>query len=296
MHYLKSWFSVLLLVVSLALAGCGGSGSGSGTAADPLASGTTGGGGTVGGGGGGTQVSSSGVIMFTSAASAVPGSQTSMLEPYDKTVDPTIIPAVSVLQLIPFKLTDSNGNPRVGVPVTMYVYSINPTKNPNDVTIDFLVPTTIEGAIIGPNPEPNQQTITTDSAGMGIFNVSTGIVSPSPGSFTALTVVFKAVTNDAVPVTAFVGRQYSLTSNLPTLTIAPSTASFGTGTDITFTIAGGFKPYTVSSSNSGRVTATLQADGTTVLAHLVDTTAWTGAVTISAIDSAGQTVSATVAR
>jgi len=289
MHYLKSCFSLLLLFVCLALTGCGGSSSGSGTAvSDPMAAGTTGGsGGTLSGGG---------VIMFTSAASSSPGSQTSMLDSYEKTVNPAITPVVSVLQLIPFMVTDSNNKPRVGVPVTLTVYSINPTKNPNDVTIDYLVPTTIEGSVLGPNPEPNQQTITTDSAGMGIFNVSTNIVSPSPGSFTAVTVVFKAVTSDAIPVTAFVGRLYSLTSSLPTLTIAPSTASFGTGTDISFTIAGGIGPYTVSSNNTGRVTATLQADGTTVLAHLVDTTAWTGAVTISVIDSAGQTASATVTR
>lgn len=144
-----------------------------------------------------------GVIMFTSAAGSTPGSQTNMLDPYNGKVDPAVTPGVRVLQLISFKLTDSNGNPRVNEPVTLTVYSIS-SLNPNDVTIDFLV---------NPVTEPNQQTITTDSAGMGIFNVAVDLISPVAGSFTASTVVFKAVTNtDTFPVTAYVGRMYSLTT------------------------------------------------------------------------------------
>ena len=196
----------MLMVFCLALAGCGSSSSS--TSSDPLAStGSNSENGTPGSGTSG----SAGVIMFTSAASLLPGGQSNMLEPYEGVVDPAVTPAVSVLQPIPFKLTDSNGNARVGVPVTFYVYSIT-SLDPSDVTINFLAPTTIDGTIIGQNPEPNQQTITTDSAGMGIFNVSTDIISPPADSFTALTVVFKAVTNDTVPVTAYVGRSYSLTT------------------------------------------------------------------------------------
>lgn len=204
MRHLKRFFPLMLMILSLALAGCGSSSSGS-TPNDPLAptdSGTDPGSGTA---------VNSGVIMFTSSASLSPGGQTNMLEPYAGVVDPAVTPSVSVLQPIPFKLTDSNGQPRVGVPVTFYVYSIT-SLDPGDVTINFLVPTTIDGTIIGTNPEPNQQTITTDSAGMGIFNVATNIASPASGSFTAVTVVFKAVTNDTVPVTAYVGRIYSLTT------------------------------------------------------------------------------------
>lgn len=147
-----------------------------------------------------------GVIMFTSAASATPGGQTNMLTPYEATLKAPPPASVNVLQLIPFKLTDSNGNPRVGVPVTLSVYSVNPTSNSSEVTIDFLT---------APITEPNQTTITSDSAGMGIFNVRTNITSPLACSFTAKTVVFKAVTNDVPPVTAYVGRDYALTTECP---------------------------------------------------------------------------------
>lgn len=237
-------------------------------------------------------VRGTGVIMFTDKAGTKPGEQSNMLEPWSKDgVDSTIVPSVDVLQLVPFKVTDSNGNPRVGVPITLSVYSIT-TLRPDDVTIDFLVPSFPDTAVT----EPNQQTITSDSAGMVIFNVAVNIKTPLPGSFTSSSVVFKARTNDPIPVTAYVGGSYSMTSKLPTLVISPAAASFGTATDITFTISGGVKPFGVTSNNTSRVTATLQPDGVTVVAHLVDTTAWTGSVTISATDSAGQTVSATVSR
>ena len=147
-----------------------------------------------------------GVIMFTNEAGLKPGEQTNMLEPWSREdVDSTIAPRVNVLQLLPFKVTDSNGNPRVGVPITLSVYSIT-SLNPGDVTVDFLV---------SPVTEPNQRTITTDSAGMGIFNVAVTLVTPPPGSFTAASVVFKAVTNDAIPVTAYVGGTYSMTGKDP---------------------------------------------------------------------------------
>ena len=147
-----------------------------------------------------------GVIMFTDKAGLPPGEQSNMLEPWSmKGVDPAITPRVAVLQLLPFKVTDSNGNPRVGVPITLSVYSIT-SRDPGDVTIDFLVP---------PLTEPDQRTITTDSAGMGIFNVAVVLTSPPIGSFIASSVVFKATTNDAIPVTAYVGGSYSITAKLP---------------------------------------------------------------------------------
>lgn len=143
-----------------------------------------------------------GVVMFTDFAGLAPLSQSNMLEPLAKEV-PIGSGTWAYLPLMPFKITDSNGNPRVGVPVTLSVYSIS-TLNPNDVTIDFLVP---------PISEPNQKTITSDSAGMGIFNVSVRLNAPaSEKSTNTVTVVYKAVSNDTIPVTAYIGQSYSLTT------------------------------------------------------------------------------------
>lgn len=290
MRYLKRLFPCVLLLSSLALTGCGGSNAGSNSSvSDPFSN--------LSSSRSGTGTSSAGVIMFTDAAGLQPGGQTNMLTDFTKTVNPALIPSVSVLQPIPFKLTDSNGNPRVGIPVTMYVYSIT-TLNPNDVTIDFLVPTTISGTVTAPNPEPNQQTITTDSAGMGIFNTEIFITSPPVGSFTSVTVVFKAVTNDPVPVTAYVGQNYSLTSITSALALAPSSLSFA-ATDVagatrTFALSGGVAPYTVNSSDTARVTVSLS--GTSVTATLVDASPWTESVTVSVLDSSGLTASSTITR
>lgn len=195
MQFLKT---VLVLVVSiavLALSGCGGGSDKSTTTKDPFA--TQDNNATSG---------DSGNIMFTDKAGLAQGGQSNMLEPWEiKDVDPSIVPSVAVLQMLPFKVTDSNGNPRVGVPITLSVYSIT-SLDPNDVTVDFLV---------SPVTEPNQRTITTDSAGMGIFNVSVSLKTPPLGSFTSSSVVFKATTNDPIPVTAYVGGSYSMTAKLP---------------------------------------------------------------------------------
>ena len=187
--------AVLLVPLAvLVLAGCG---SGSSGTTSPFS----------GGGGGGT-VSHGGVIMFTSAASAQPGSQVDLLTPASSTVDPTKATLMEFQQLIPFKLTDSKGNPRTGVPVTLSLYSIN--GDAHGVTIDFLVP---------PLSEPNQQTVTTDSAGMGLFNVSVILaVNHTSGLNNLETLVFKAVTNDAVPVVAYVGNSYNVISLTPPVT------------------------------------------------------------------------------
>jgi hypothetical protein len=200
MNVFKLLAIIVVPLVLIALAGCGSDSNGSNSSNSPFSTtnsntntntntATT------------PTAAKSGVIMFTSAAGLAPGSQTNMLDPYNAKVDSAVTSSVSVLQLIPFKVTDSNGNPRVGVPVTLSLYSI--IGNPNGVSINFLVP---------PITEPNQQTITSDSAGMGIFNVSVVLASPVAGSFTASTVVFKAVTNDSIPVTAYVGRTFSLTT------------------------------------------------------------------------------------
>lgn len=238
-----------------------------------------------------------GVIMFSSQAGITPGGQTNVLAPISaEGVDP--LSWYGWVQLIPFKVTDSDGNPRVSVPVTLSVYNINgitPSlinpQNP-DVLIDF-------------SPLPSSvtsQTVTTDSAGQGLFNIFVSLRSYDAGQKDSVSIIFKAVTNDSLPVTAYVGNTYSVTSKVPTpptpsaLAIAPSTASFGSSTDITFTIAGGTAPYNVSSNKSNRVSATLLADGKTVSAHLLDSTQWTDSVAITVIDAKGQTASATVTR
>jgi hypothetical protein len=243
-----------------------------------------------------------GVIMFTDAAGASPGSQSNILTPASYSVDPALSSAWSFMQLIPFKVTDSNGNPRVGVPVTLSVYSISAldssgNPDPSLVKIDFLVL---------PISEPNQQTITTDSAGQGVFNVSVTLASPDPGGVNTANVVFKAVTNENItipatpPVTAYVGNMYTLTSKLPPLTIAPQSTSFAAGdavdATIDFAISGGLSPYKVSSSNSTRVSVSLLADGVTARATLRDASLWAGAVSISATDKAGQIATATLLR
>lgn len=207
-----------------------------------------------------------------------------LLPSMSKEEDPNLASAERFIQLIPFKLTDSNGNPRVGVPVTLSLYS---QSNDSTVVIDYLK---------NPVTEPNQQTVTSDSAGRGVFNVSVTMPMPAPGLTKIESIVYKAVTNDVNPIVAYVGGMYSLTAKLPALVITPSTASFGTATDITFTVSGGVAPYSVTSNNTSRVTVTLQPDGVTAVAHLVDTTQWTGSVIISAKDSAGQTAAATVSR
>lgn len=228
-------------------------------------------------------VRGTGVIMFTDLAGLKPGEQSSMLPPQTKNVDPTVTPAVSFLQLIPFKLTDANGNPRAGVPVTLTVY--NSTGN-------------IDGVVLNPVAAagPAGQTVTTDAAGMGIFNLSVTMVSPELNSFTAGTVVFEAVTNDPNPIAGYVGGSYSLTSSPRPLTISPATAQFETSTERIFTVGGGAKPFTVTSSAPDRVTAALGSDGVTITAGLADDSEWTGTVNITVTDSAGQSATASVTR
>lgn len=276
MRYHKLAVFLLLSAFLLAVAGCGSSNSGNQN--DPLAGGGT--------GPGGPGTATNGRIMFTSAAGIAPDEQTNLLTPASKEVDPAIITSLDFLQLIPFKLTDTEGKARAGVPVKLSVYSIT-SGNPDDVTIDFQVP---------PSSEPAQQTVTTDSAGQGIFNVVVNLATPAPGSLNSVDVVFKAVTNDATPVTAYVGNNYTLSARLPQLVITPGTAEFGSSTELTLTIVGGSRPYTVSSSNSARATALLLPDGQTVAVTLVDPSQWPGAVTISVTDSAGQSASATLNR
>ena len=133
-------------------------------------------------------VRGTGVIMFTSAAGLKPGSQTNMFPQVTLEVDPTLGIDWSYRQLIPFKVTDSNGNPRVGVSVTISATS----SKQNNVT--FV-----------------QTTCITDSAGQGIFSSDIEVGNPVAGGTNTVDVIFKAVTNDPIPVTAYIGGSYSFT-------------------------------------------------------------------------------------
>lgn len=205
-----------------------------------------------------------------------------LLPTLDKTVNPVLASGWCWNQLIPFKVTDSNSNARVGVPVTLSVYS---QSGSSTITIDFHAPTVTE---------PSAATVTTDSAGQGIFNVDICMTTPPAGLTVVDSVVYKAVTSDTIPITAYVGQEYTLTSALPILTLSPPSALFGSSTSITLAIAGGLPPYNVTSSDSNRVSIT--RSDTTVTATLVDVTPWTGAVTITVTDSAGQTASSSLTR
>jgi hypothetical protein len=110
-----------------------------------------------------------------------------------KVVDPAATSFVMFLQQVPFKVTDSNGNPRVGVPVTLSVFSTIGAVTPADIVI-------------------NTPTVFSDAAGEGIFNVTVTMNSPPAGSFSAASVIYQGTTNDTPPIISYVGGVYSLTT------------------------------------------------------------------------------------
>lgn len=195
-------------------------------------------------------------------------------------------PSILFRQLIPFKVTDSNGNPRVGVPVTLNIYS---QSGSSDVVINFL-----KNGVI----EPTAKTVTTDSAGSGIFNVTVTIPVPvTPGLRFTDGIVYQAVTNDTIPLTAYGGfvvssyREPAPDVPIPDLMASPATGFFAAtdvaGAALQFTISGGTRPYTVTASNPARVSVTLQPDGVTAIAILQDASQWTGTVSFSVLDAKG---------
>ena len=98
---------------------------------------------------------------------------------------------VSFNQLIPFKLTDSNGNPRVGVPVTLDIFSVTGLSN------------------VSVNDTANL-TVPSDATGSGVFNLTVTIPVPvTPGFTLTGAIVFRAVTADPVPVIGYVGLTVS---------------------------------------------------------------------------------------
>jgi hypothetical protein len=235
-----------------------------------------------------------GVIMFTDKAGLAPGQQSDLLPGLSVTVDPLFTGGTWDLEeLIPVKLTDSNGNPRVGVTITLSAFIIT-SLNPGDATADFIV----EPGVTAP-----QQTIVTDSAGQGVFNAVAHLKVPAAGTTNTSDIVFKAVTNDASQIIAYAGAPYSVTTKTksdiaPTpaaLSVTPTTALFGSSTDVAIGIAGGTRPYTVDSSKLNLATVTMTGSVMAV-AHLVDNSAWTDVVVITVTDAAGQAVSTSIKR
>lgn len=222
-------------------------------------------------------VRGTGVIAFIT--SQAPSDPNGTLVTLDKTVDANFAgESFEFMQQLPVKLTDANGNPRVGVPVT--------------ISIDNQL--TGWASTFFKNP-----TVITDSAGQAIFNIGVTMTAPPQGVTHTDSIIYKAVTTEASGVPAlltYTGFVVSMTTKYVPLVITPATAKFDSATDIGFTISGGVAPYSVSSSNALLVSATLLVDGTSVNAHLVDSSAWTAPVTISVTDAAGNTASAAVSR
>ncbi|HJV65986.1 MAG TPA: hypothetical protein VJ550_09640 [Geomonas sp.] len=205
----------------------------------------------------------------------------------EASIDPGV-PYVIFQNQIPFTLTDANGNPRPGVPVTLSVYSHS--GDPRTViTVDYLA---------DPTAELTQSTVTTDSKGQGIFNVTVQVFAPGPGLFTSDSIVFKAVTNDTLPLVAYAGLTTKLTETASSLSVAPQSSAFAAGDVVgatrTIIVAGGVAPYTATSSAPNLVSASVS--GSTVTLTLQDASAWTQTVSILISDSKGQSVTATVTR
>jgi hypothetical protein len=168
-------------------------------------------------------------------------------------------------------------------------------------------------------------TVTSDSNGKGTFNVGITMVAPATGSTHADSIVYKAVTTETAPIppnvsyatcVATLSTSANPASGTPppppspiattpttppaptpaALAITPTTAVFGAGGTLNFTISGGVGPYTVTSSNTARFTVALQPDGVTVVATLVDKGTFALIGTITVVDSAGNTVAAVITR
>jgi hypothetical protein len=181
--------------------------------------------------------------------------------------------AFTFLHQIPFTLTDSNGNPRPNVPVTLSVFS----------QVGAAAAVTL-----------GTQPVTTDATGKGVFNISVNLTNGTPGNTVSSSIVYEATTNDTNPIIAYGGESYTLTRALSSPTINPGTYSF-TGRAVnattTLTVSGGLSPYSVSTSNAGHITASIS--GSTITATLVSVN-WSGSETITIVDSAGQTATATI--
>lgn len=93
-----------------------------------------------------------------------------------------------ILHQFSFLLTDSNGNPRVGEPVTLSVHSSIP---PTPVFLDYT-------------------TIKTGSDGKGWFNARITLFAPGPGLPDSASIIYKARTNDQYPIINYKGSVYTI--------------------------------------------------------------------------------------
>jgi hypothetical protein len=94
---------------------------------------------------------------------------------------PTPAPPRTILQLVPFQILDNNGVPRSRVPVQISIYS---EIGDCPVFID--------------SPElPVVRTVTTDDAGLGMFNAGVTLEVPEIGSENACSIIYKAEAADS---------------------------------------------------------------------------------------------------
>lgn len=266
---LKRLLPSILLLASLALTSCGGSNAGTNSSVnDPLLS--SGNNGTISG---------AGAITFETVKTSTDPDGTLISLSY--TVPSSYAGTYWTFpQLLPFKVTDSNGKPRVGVSVTL-----SQSSNLNNLATSNVLP----------------QTVTTDSTGAAIFNVGVRMQAPlAPGVPSIDTIVYQAVTNEPDPLMTYGSFEVTMYTSMSTMTVAPASQAFA-ATDIagatrTFTVFGGDGSYNAASSNSSLVTASIT--GTTLTATLVDdsTPAWTDTVTLTVTDGSGHSATATITR
>ena len=84
--------------------------------------------------------------------------------------------------IMPFTLLDANGNPRVGVPVNLSVFSSSAPGN-----FSIFTPSTV----------------TTDAKGTGIFNIQADVFAAGVGMQNTESVVWRVQTNDTIPVVGY---------------------------------------------------------------------------------------------
>lgn len=223
-------------------------------------------------------VRGTGVIKFITTKS--PTDPDGTLNTLDKTVNVEFAGRqFEYMQSVPFKVTDSNGNPRVGVPITL--------------SIDNQLTGTATVRI-------NRTTVTTDSAGTGIFNIGVTMTAPQPNVVNTDSIIYTAVSNDTYPLIAYGGLIASLSTGASkSITIDPSSFPLYysetdvTGSKLYFTISGGVTPYTVTATAPAWVSVSLLPDGHTVEATLIDASLWNGTASFTVTDSYGNTASTT---
>jgi hypothetical protein len=113
------------------------------------------------------------------------------LAPYELPADFPVGQAFNILHQFSFLLTDSNGNPRVGVPVTLSVFSVENSGTFTPVFLDY-------------------STTRTGSNGVGWFNAKVTLHAPGPGLPDSASVIYKARTNDPYPIINYKGSVYTV--------------------------------------------------------------------------------------